>query len=141
MTNISVIENKISHLQKYLKILKRYQKKYTQQQIEKDVDIRGMVERYLYLACQSAIDLAEAVIAFKGFRKPTTLSENFYILNEEKMISDALTEKMVKMTGFRNVIAHDYAKINYEIVYDVLQNRLKDFEEFLKETKEKLRIF
>ncbi len=141
MTNISVIENKISYLQKYLKILKRYQKKYTQQQIEKDIDIRGMVERYLYLACQSAIDLAEAVIAFKGFRKPTTLSENFYILNEEKMISDALTEKMVKMTGFRNVIAHDYAKINYEIVYDVLQNRLKDFEEFLKETKEKLRIF
>ncbi len=141
MTNISVIENKISYLQKYLKILKRYQKKYTQQQIEKDIDIRGMVERYLYLVCQSAIDLAEAVIAFKGFRKPTTLSENFYILNEEKMISDALTEKMVKMTGFRNVIAHDYAKINYEIVYDVLQNRLKDFEEFLKETKEKLRIF
>ena len=141
MTNISAIENKISHLQKYLKILKRYQKKYTQQQIEKDIDIRGMVERYLYLACQSAIDLAEAVIAFKGFRKPTTLSENFYILNEEKMISDALTEKMVKMTGFRNVIAQDYAKINYEIVYDVLQNRLKDLEEFLKETKEKLRIF
>ena len=140
MTDISVIENKISHLQKYLKILKRYQKKYTQQQIEKDVDIRGMVERYLYLTCQSAIDLADVVIAFKGFRKPTTLSESFYILNEEEIISDNLTEKMVKMTGFRNVIAHDYIKINYDIVYDVLQNRLKDFEDLIKQIKQKLKI-
>ena len=140
MTNISVIENKISYLQKYLKILKRYQKKYTQEQIEKNVDIRGMVERYLYLACQSAIDLAEATIAFKGFRKPTTLSESFYILNEEKIISDDLTEKMVKMTGFRNVIAHEYTKINYDIVYDILQNRLEDFEDLIKQIKQKLRI-
>ncbi|MCD6085465.1 DUF86 domain-containing protein [bacterium] len=100
-----------------------------------------MVERYLYLDCQSAIDLAEAVIAFKDFRKPTTLSENFYILNEEKIISGVLTEKMIKMTEFRNIVAYDYTKINYEILYDVFQNRLKDFEEFLKEIKEKLRIF
>jgi len=140
MTNISIVENKISHLQKYLRILKRYQKKYTQEQIEKDVDIRGMVERYLYLTCQSAIDLADVVIAFKGFRKPTTLSESFYILNEEEIISDNLTEKMVKMTGFRNVIAHDYIKINYDIVYDVLQNRLKDFEDLIKQIKQKLKI-
>lgn len=139
MTNVFIIENKISAIRKYLKILKGYQK-YQKSQIEKDVDIKGMVERYLYLACQATIDLAEAVMAFKQFRKPTALSENFHILNEEKIISKALTEKMVGMVGFRNIVAHDYAKINYDIVYDVLHNRLVDIENFITEIKKKLRI-
>src|SRR3990172_2128680 len=129
MTNLSVIENKISSNRKYLKILKRY-KAYSRQEIEENVDVRGAVERYLYLAAQAAIDLAEAVIAYKGFRKPTTMSEAFYILNEEDIVSGELTEKMVRMVGFRNVMAHDYEKVNYDIVYDVLQNRLADVAEF-----------
>lgn len=131
MTNLSVIENKISSIKKYLKILERYQG-YSSQEIEKNVDIRGAVERYLYLATQATIDLAEAIISFKNFRKPATMTESFYILNEENIISQELTEKLVKMVGFRNVIAHDYEEINYDIVYDVLHYRLKDIEDFIK---------
>lgn len=130
MTNLAVIENKISAIRKYLKILERY-KKYSRDEIAENLDIRGAVERYLYLAVQAVIDLAEAVIAYRNFRKPTTMSEAFHILNEENIITSQLTEKMVKMVGFRNVMAHDYEKINYDIVYDVLQKRLKDIEEFI----------
>lgn len=131
MSNLTVIENKISEARKYLKILERYMK-YSKEEIVNDIDIKGALERYLYLAAQSVIDLADAIIAFKKFRKPTTLSESFYILNEENIISGELTEKMVKMTGFRNTIAHDYGKLNYDIVYNTLHNNLKDIEEFLE---------
>lgn len=137
MTNLSVIENKISAVKKYLKILERY-KKYSKREIEKNLDIKGAVERYLYLAIQSTIDLAEAVIAFKNFRKPATMGEAFYILNEEGIIESELTEKMVKMTGFRNIIAHDYEKINYDIVYNILHKESKDIENFLKKVSEAL---
>ncbi len=130
MTNLNVIENKISAIRKYLKIL-RDCKKYSRKEIEDNLTIRGAVERYLYLATQSAIDLAEAVISFKGFRKPATMGESFHILSEEKIISGELTKKMIKLAGFRNVIAHEYEKINYDIVYDVLQKRLTDIEKFL----------
>ena len=131
MTNISVIENKVSLIKKYLKILQRYQK-YSKKEIVKNVDIRGATERYLYLVVQATIDLAGAIISFKNLRKPTTMSENFYILNEEKIINSDLAEMLIKMTGFRNVIVHDYEEINYDIIYDVLKNRLKDIEKFLK---------
>ena len=130
MTNQSVIENKISAIRKYLNILERY-KKYSRQEIEQDVDIRGAVERYLYLATQATIDLAEAVISYRRYRKPTTMTDAFYILNEEGVIPNELTEKMVGMVGFRNVVAHDYDRINYDITYDILQNGLKDIEEFI----------
>lgn len=131
MSNLTVIENKISEARKYLIILERY-KQYSQEKIVNDIDIKGALERYLYLAAQSVIDLADAIISYKKFRKPTTLSESFFILNEEKVISKELTEKMVKMTGFRNTIAHDYGKLNYDIVYNTLHNNLKDIEEFLE---------
>jgi len=38
---------------------------------------------------------------------------------------------MARMAGFRNIIAHDYEKLDYGIVYDVLQRRLKDVAAFL----------
>lgn len=131
MTNFAVIENKISSIKKYLKILERYQR-YSVQEIEKNVDIRGAVERYLYLVSQATIDLAGAIISFKNLRKPATMSEGFYILNGENIIPNELTEKLVKMVGFRNIIAYDYEKINYDIVYDILHQRLKDIEDFIK---------
>jgi uncharacterized protein YutE (UPF0331/DUF86 family) len=66
MTNLSTIENRISAVQKYLKILERY-KKYSRKEIETNIDLRGAIERYLYLAVQAAIDLAGACCLSKTF--------------------------------------------------------------------------
>jgi uncharacterized protein YutE (UPF0331/DUF86 family) len=131
MTNISVIENKISSVHKYLGILAKYIQ-FSKDDITSDIDRKGAVERYLYLVMQAAIDLSEAVISYKKLRKPSTMSESFHILNEAGIIPPELTEHMVKMTGFRNIIAHDYENLNYDIVYDVLQNRLANIENFLE---------
>lgn len=139
MTNFSIIENKITAIKKYINIAEKY-KKYSKDEIANNPDLKGAVERYLYLISQAAIDLAEAVISFKNFRKPTTFREGFEILGEEKIITPSLAEKMAKMAGFRNFIAHDYENINYDIVYDVLQNKLSDIEEFLKEVKKYLNL-
>ncbi|MBU1091310.1 DUF86 domain-containing protein [Patescibacteria group bacterium] len=134
MTNFNIIENKISSVQKYLDILEKY-KKYSKKEIQNDVDIKGAVERYLYLATQATIELAGAVVSFKNLRKPSTLRESFQILNEKDIIKIELMEKMTSMVGFRNTIAHDYEDLDYGIVYDVLQNKLKDIKEFQETIK------
>lgn len=139
MTNINVIENKISLIFQNLTILENF-KKYSKEEIENDINVRGALERYLYLAVQATIDLSDAIISLKNFRKPTTIRESFEILEEEKVISVDLRNKMVGMAGFRNAITHDYAKINYDKVYDVLQNRLGDIEEFVAEIKKYLNL-
>ena len=51
-----------------------------------------------------------------------------------------MTKKLVKMVGFRNIIAHDYEKIDYDIVLDVLKNKMKDAEAFIKEISGRLRL-
>ncbi len=130
MSSIQVIENKKSAILKYLGILERY-KKYSQEEIEHDVDLRGALERYLYLAIQATIDLAEAVISYKGLRKPTTMAEAFYILGEQGIIAPELSKALAKMVGLRNIMAHDYERIDYGIVLDVLHTKLSDIERFL----------
>lgn len=130
MTNLNSIENQISVIKKYLKLL-AYYREIDQKKISRDPHLKGGLERYLYLVTQSTIDLAESMISFKGFRKPTTLVEPFEILLEEGVIESKLAEKLIKMVGFRNIIAHNYTELNYEIVFDVLNHRLKDIEEFL----------
>lgn len=139
MTNISVIESKISSILNYLKILKSYQH-YSEEELKGDLTLRGAVERYLYLLSQVTIDLAESLIALKDFRRPSTYSETFHILHEENLISKDLTEKLINMAKFRNVIAHDYENLDFGIIYDVLQNHLQDIEEFLKQIKNKLNL-
>jgi len=130
MTNIEVIQNKISAVKKYLSILKNYQS-YSKEEIEKDINIKGAVERYLYLVIQSAIDLAEAMVSYKELRKPSSFAEAFLILKEDGILTDELTDKMIKMTGFRNIITHDYADIDYTIVVRILNEGHKDIEDLI----------
>jgi len=115
LSNLKVIENKKSSIIKYLNILKRY-KRYGKEDIEGDLDIKGALERYPYLVIQSTIEMAEAFIAYKGFRKPSTMTEVFHILNEEDILPHRLTNEHVKMVGVRNIIAHDYERLDYDIV-------------------------
>lgn len=131
MTSIDVIENKVSSTRKYLSILERYEK-YAKEEIESNIDIRGAIERYLYLAVQSTIDLAESMIAYKKLRKPTTMAESFHILHEAGIIPQDSAQRLVQMTGFRNAIAHAYEDLDYSIVFDVLHNGMKDIVFFLE---------
>jgi len=131
MTNLLVIENRLSTIKKYLNVLERY-KKYSRKKIEEKIDRRGAGEGYVYLAIQATIDLAGAVLSFKNCRKPASMGESFVILEEEKIISKKLCQQLVKMVGFRNIIAHDYGEIDYDIVYDILHHRLEDIEQFIR---------
>lgn len=137
MTGLDVIEKGISNVKKYLSILSGY-KGISVKDLLNDLTLRGAVERYLYLVTQATIDLAEAIVSYKELRRPSTFSESFEILNESSIISKEVKTNMIQMARFRNRIAHDYGDIDYNVVYDVLINRLKDIESFLEEISEKL---
>ena len=130
MSSKTYINNKISEIQKYLLKAEPY-KSYTREAIETDDTIRFSLERILFLITQAVIDLGEMVIGYKQLRKATTLKEVFAILHEHEIISIELCNHLMDMTGFRNVLVHDYAKIDYDRVYEVLHSGLDDIEEFI----------
>jgi len=139
MTNIDVLKNKISEIQKYFQLLKNYQN-VKKDDLLKDVTLKGAVERYLYLICQATIDFAEALISYLNLRAPSTYGEIFEILGEQKLISKEMVLKMKKMTGFRNILAHAYGEVNLDIMLEVLKKDISDFNLFIKEIREKQKI-
>lgn len=139
MSNLDIIENKISYLMKRIGVVKRYQK-YSLADIEKDEVIRSALERGLYVISQAVIDLAEAVGAFKKLRKPTTMREAIDILGEEKILPPDFIGKFVGIVGFRNALSHDYEDLKLEVIYDVLQNKLAQVEEFTAYIKRALNV-
>jgi uncharacterized protein YutE (UPF0331/DUF86 family) len=92
--------------------------------------LRGYVERTLQVCVQICLDVGTHLIAEYGFRHPEDNRDVFTVLKEEDVISLELHLQLRKMAGFRNIIVHDYARIDDALVYDILQKHLADMEEF-----------
>lgn len=78
------------------------------------------------------IDIAGHVISDKDMRLPTGYADAFKVLMENKIISKKLFTTMEKMAKFRNLIVHQYEKIDSTIVVSILRKNLTDFEKYKK---------
>ena len=94
----------------------------------------------LQLAIQNCIDIAAHIISEEGFGVPGSTNEMFYLLEENGYVNTELTEKMVKAVGFRNLIVHEYGKLELEQVFEVAQNNIDDLNEYLRSIFKKLGI-
>ena len=66
----------------------------------------------------------------RGLRAPSTYAETFEALVQAGLMSPDLGRVMIEMTGFRNVIVHEYTRVDAEVVIRILRDRLEDFRRF-----------
>jgi uncharacterized protein YutE (UPF0331/DUF86 family) len=92
--------------------------------------LRGYVERTLQICAQICLDIGGHLIAELALRAPADSRDIFAVLHEEGIIPDVLLSDLARMVGFRNVIVHDYARIDDGLVYTVLQENVSDFARF-----------
>lgn len=101
-----------------------------------DLKTKAACERYFEKIIEAVVDLAFLVIKDKGFRTPEEDKQAFDILAEEKIISKELNERLKDAKGMRNIIAHEYGKIDDEIVFESITEELeKDVITFIKNIK------
>lgn len=81
-------------------------------------------------ACDSAIDLANMLIRRRRLGIPAESRESFAILSRESAIPVALSERLQKMVGFRNVVVHQYRDLDIDIVEAVIARQREDLLEF-----------
>lgn len=129
MTTREKIAEKLERLREYVEYLTGYQK-YTLDDLKQDHTLRGAVERYLHLAIECVIDIAEMLISELKLGKPEEYKEAIDILGEAGIIPDDFAYYFSPVAGFRNILVHEYAKVDLEEVYKHLQNDLVDFEKF-----------
>jgi len=60
-------------------------------------------------------------------------------LMKNKVISDKLGEKLKSMGGFRNILVHRYGRINDELAFEIMNEQLQDFYDFIGEIENFIR--
>ena len=109
--------------------LKRYRERVTREELRTNRDAQHMVLHALYVATQSAVDLAMHLGADAGLPQAETYQDAFRRLGEAGWLEPTLAERLAAWAGFRNVLAHLYAVIDYDRVYDALAE-VSDLERF-----------
>jgi uncharacterized protein YutE (UPF0331/DUF86 family) len=76
------------------------------------------------------MDVADHLVADRRLRVPETGAESFEILGEAGVIARELGSALALMVGFRNILVHDYTRLDPAIVVRVPQRDLRDVERF-----------
>jgi uncharacterized protein YutE (UPF0331/DUF86 family) len=119
---------KIASIQKCLRRIKEITHLNTQSL--DNIDVQEIVILNLQRAVQGSIDLASHIVADEGLGVPQELRENFDLLSKATILPAELVKRFRKMVGFRNIVVHEYETINLDVLKSILQNNLKDIEEF-----------
>jgi len=122
----NLILRKLSELENYHSQLEEY-KRITLEDYRDDWKAQRIIERTLHLMIEICVDISHHIISEKKYRVPTGYSDTFLVLFEQGMVNEKLFNILQKMTKFRNILVHNYEKVDPGIVISILKNNLKDF--------------
>ena len=103
-------------------------RKYSFDDFTSDPERYGSAERFLHLSIEAILDMGNHIIADSDLGIVNWYSDIPAILEKSGYIDSHMEKEWLQMIGFRNTLIHDYVEIDRRIVYDVLQNHLKDLE-------------
>lgn len=90
-------------------------------------------ERYLHLACEATFDIGTHLIASLGLPRPERYADIVPILRNAGISTAETAEALTDLAGFRNLLVHDYARVDHRRLHAFCQTRLGDFRRFAAE--------
>jgi len=81
---MELVEEHLKELKKYLDVWKRYKKEVKFWDFYENIDVQNMVLHCMFVAIQSAIDVANDIIVMKNLEEPSTYKESFEILRKKQ---------------------------------------------------------
>jgi len=97
--------------------------------------LKDIVERNLEVAAQACIDIANRIITVEGLEKPSDAYGAIEMLEKAEVLPSDLAHRLAPIAGFRNILVHEYLKIDWDQVLSNLQ-RLADLHKFAEHVKE-----
>lgn len=105
-----------------------------------DIDRQEIILFNLQMAIQNCIDMAAHVVSQESLGVPGSYNEMFYLLEEKGYIDKDITELMVKAIGFRNLMVHEYAKMNLKQIFEIAKTGPQDINRYLCSILSKLEL-
>ena len=131
MVDKELVSRKLSHLRMYVDELRRAED-INWEKYRSDLRARAFVERYIHLAIEEVIDVANYLVSFCQWREPTSFRDLFSILREHDVIPEDHLLTFQRMASFRNMLVHRYESMDDELVFGIFNKHLRDFDLFVR---------
>lgn len=104
--------------------------KFPREEFIADFHVYGLAERYLQSAIESCLHLCSVLVAALGLRKPEGYHELLSIIAAQKIIPQQLAYRLELLTNLRDSLVHEPGTLDHELLYEHVQQRLDDLEDF-----------
>lgn len=94
---------------------------------------RRGIEKTVELIADAIVDVAMIIISAKGLEKPKESAESLKILAKYNLLTLKLAGKLQEFIKFRNLLVHQYAKVDEEKEYHNIDDNHEDVIDFIKE--------
>jgi len=129
MVTDQVIEERLAKLREYVDDL-RGQQGISFSEYQGNKIIRRYIEHTLQVALEACLDIGHHIIAEKHLPLPKEHRDIFAVLAANGVLPARLVPSLQKMVGFRNLLVHEYEKVDKGLVYGILGKNLDDFDGF-----------
>ena len=131
--NYEGIGKKLTGINKRLTRLSAHQSLTVEEYLQ-DEDRQAMIERYLEIIIQAAIDINKMLLAHRGINLADLKnSETFTMASELGILSTDLATRLGLSAGFRNVLAHLYDDVIPEMAHLALQRAVIDYPHYIQQ--------
>lgn len=125
------VDNKLFRLKEISKILDEFRIA-EKGDFVKDDKLNSAAMFNLLIGITIILDIGQHLLAQVAQRTAHEYKEAIRLLGEEKIISAEFAKQNEKMASFRNMLVHEYDKIDLEQVYNYLQKAPDIFRQFAK---------
>jgi uncharacterized protein YutE (UPF0331/DUF86 family) len=129
MVSAQIVAMKLAELKACIDQVERH-KPQSPEQFAQDRDRRDLVAFNLMLAVQICSDIAAHIISDERWPVAPTLGDAFRRLHEHGVIEQRVTAALCRAVGLRNVVAHGYAGVNVEMLFEAAQRGVQDLDDF-----------
>lgn len=121
----ALILRKLAELDTYLEQLSEFSS-LSAADYQRDWKVQRIVDRTLQLVIECCTDIANHAISAKALPVPTSYAQAFAILGDAGLLDRDLAQTMARIVRFRNILVHQYANVDSQIVADILRGGLSD---------------
>ena len=98
-----------------------------------DEDVHLKAERCLQLALQSMLDIGTHLIASDGLARPSKYEDVVPELGRAGVLSAPIVQRLEGAAGVRNILVHDYVRVDHERLFETIREGIPDLESFARE--------
>ncbi|MBD3408224.1 MAG: DUF86 domain-containing protein [Candidatus Lokiarchaeota archaeon] len=108
------------------------------EEYKRDSLMQAAAERVLQLAIQAVLNITSHIVAHNRWGEVQQYTDSISILQQRDILPEELAKSLIDFTRMRNLIVHQYLKINVQVIYDTLEVAIRDLERFTQIMKDLL---